>query len=86
MAYSNRSLMGRLHDLNMEDIKTCNARSKSCAAESDLLTTKFLGLLHFAACIFGRGDTWQSTSGTVTDEMILEYIEEQEGEQITDDS
>ena len=26
------------------------------------------------------------TSGTITDEMIKEYIEEQEGEQITDDS
>ena len=26
------------------------------------------------------------SSGTITDEMIREYIEEQEGEQITDDS
>ena len=31
-------------------------------------------------------DTWAVSSGTITDEMIREYIEEQEGEQIPDDS
>ena len=29
-------------------------------------------------------DTWAVSSGTITDEMIREYIEEQEGEQIPD--
>ena len=43
------------------------------------LKKKFWGR-HFG----GRGDL-AFRSGTITDEMIREYIEEQEGEQIADD-